>query len=393
MIDHIRKTALSILAILSFIICSGQKGNDKVIMYEGVPYEVDWSAFLKNPGRITALSSIATGISYISLKTPPGEPLGQISRVIFMKDNILIADATKAIFVFDRIGNFIRKISHVGRGPGEYMFIDGLTIDGLNNQIVVGGITKLIFYDMQGNFVKDVPVAGERFGETVWIGKDLYVLKLNNIKREGDTSAMSTIVVNSMGDLVTRHRYYVKEKTTFILPPSGRLVKYGDGILVTEPFNDTIYMVTGNGNRIPYIINNYGTYRASREYAEGASTAKDTKYILQPQTAIFPGYAYVSFWYKGSRNFGLWDLKNRKAMIFPTTELNIGVKDDIDNGPPFLNPRDFSSGIFIDIIEPVNLLKDNSIVARKGSALETLMKNMKIDDNPVIRIINMKPKI
>lgn len=48
-------------------------------------------------------------------------------------ENVYLVDNNNEIFIFNREGDFVKKISRIGRGPGEYLGIDGLIFDKHNN--------------------------------------------------------------------------------------------------------------------------------------------------------------------------------------------------------------------------------------------------------------------
>lgn len=58
----------------------------------------------------------------------------------------------------------------------------------------------------------------------------------------------------------------------------------------------------------------------------------------------------------------------------------------------FKYPRDCRDQL-IDIVEPAKLLTDSSLKPRQGSQLAEIMKDLKIDDNPVIRILKTRTDI
>jgi hypothetical protein len=111
------------IGLLAMVLLSGYKTTsekDNVPRPPDIPYHINWPDFLNRPQKITRLSSIASSISYIKLVTPDSVKIGMIRRLSLTKDNIFIVDQTSSIFIFDSEGKFKNKISHVGRGPGEY---------------------------------------------------------------------------------------------------------------------------------------------------------------------------------------------------------------------------------------------------------------------------------
>jgi len=387
------KRSAAVLIVALLISASVQKGNDNPIPNQEPPFKIKLSSFLTKPGEIK-LSQMVENISYISLKTPEETPMDMVRNVYVKKKNIFVIDRSYSIFIFDKSGKFIRKINHAGRGPGEYSLLL-FTYNEDKELIVIGTRGKVLFYDMNDKLINSINI-NELFSSIEWLSNDLYVLKMINFRQEGDPSAMSTIVLNGNGEVITQHKYYVTEKPNesvkgFEVP---RLFKCNEGVLVSEQYNDTTYLITKDCNRIPYLIFDYGEYKASRHEIEGPppiSVKGDMKHVLHVQTALCSKYVYIQFWYKGVQYFGIWDLLNKKAMKFPFEENFAGIEDDLDNGIPFVLPYDFN-GTLLDLIYPQKLMQSTN-KPRKGSDLEALSEVTRIDDNPIIRIFTVKQKI
>lgn len=63
------------------------------------------------------------------------------------------------VLLFDRKGKFIHKIGKKGQGPGEYASLTDIAVDEEENRIYLGG-HKLICYDFEGNYMKQVSIPG-----------------------------------------------------------------------------------------------------------------------------------------------------------------------------------------------------------------------------------------
>lgn len=393
--SNLLKYILLLILVFSVSSCSNKSASENTNNKADIPYVINWPEFLKGENKIKGLSDIADKIEYIRITTPEGVVLGSIRKIAFTKDKIFLLDQSYTIFVFDFEGKFISKFNRVGAGPGEYKYITGFTVDEENNRIAVVSSNKALFYDTNGNFIKEIGV--KDYPQSIlWLGEDLYVLKIEKAQREIDSATFSALVINYMGDIVGRHRYLANEEQpkSAKIAWGGRLALTTEGVLVSDPYNDTTYLVQKNGNSIPFIINSLDSYRAPREYLQGPdfSFKENTSYILMPQFYLFPGYAFVHFSYKNRVYTGIWDLANKKALSFPVIDSNNGIKDDIDNGLSFLYPRECRD-MLADIVEPAILLKNNTIKPKPGSQLEAIMKDLKVDDNPIIRILTTKSSI
>lgn len=97
----------------------------------------------------------AYDVDYILLD-PKDVIIGKIDKIEFFEDRLFILDEkSAAIYIFNRTGQFIRKICNKGRGPGEYLYLNDFSIDRANGLIVVGANFKIQYYDLDGNFISE----------------------------------------------------------------------------------------------------------------------------------------------------------------------------------------------------------------------------------------------
>ena len=84
---------------------------------EGI--EVDLTALDHNVESTIGLDSL----TYIPLETTDESLLESISKVIFKNNKFYVLDShqgNQGLFVFSETGEFLRKVSGPGAGPGEY---------------------------------------------------------------------------------------------------------------------------------------------------------------------------------------------------------------------------------------------------------------------------------
>ena len=103
------------------------------------------------------LSEIADQVDMIQLETNDDTFLNDIRQVELFDDYLLVKDVQPELFVFDRQGNFIRKIGKSGQGPGEYNNCTRFTLDYLNKRILLKTNVGIMVYDIQGNFLEKYP--------------------------------------------------------------------------------------------------------------------------------------------------------------------------------------------------------------------------------------------
>jgi hypothetical protein len=103
--------------------------------------------------------------------------MSYIGEVIIANDNLFVSDIGN-LFVFNKEGKFIRAIGSRGQGPGEYDHIQNVAIDAQNSRLFVISSPgrKIISYDLNGNFLKEIVVTWGEPEDINYINKELWLL-------------------------------------------------------------------------------------------------------------------------------------------------------------------------------------------------------------------------
>jgi hypothetical protein len=83
--------------------------------------------------------------------------MGDVQRVIAYKDKLIILDHFSGIFVVSyATGKVEACIKRLGGGPGEWRLIRDIAVDEqAENILAFNDYQKLLFFDLQGNFIKE----------------------------------------------------------------------------------------------------------------------------------------------------------------------------------------------------------------------------------------------
>ena len=104
-------------------------------------------------------SLFVDSIRYIPLEATDECLIGKIKDVYIGRERVFVLDAkTQTVWMFDRNGHYLNKLSRRGEGPGEYVNMQQFEVDEKNRQLILLDIwtNKLLFYDWEGTFLKDV---------------------------------------------------------------------------------------------------------------------------------------------------------------------------------------------------------------------------------------------
>ena len=204
--------------------------------------------------RKSSVDSIVEKIDYVKLSKTGDVLIGQVTDLLFTPDHIIVGDArqAKAVFIFDRAGNSQAVISRLGRGPQEYQDVSTifLTPDQQTIGIVDNSMKKLLYFDLQGNFIKkqDLPFScnGIEYldDKTMMLASDGWADKSpalesypnkNDLLFFTDTTLQiqSSAIANPFDVNIFNHVAFHKKR-------------FDDRIYVGKGFGDTIYQVTAD---------------------------------------------------------------------------------------------------------------------------------------------------
>jgi hypothetical protein len=115
----------------------------------------------QNSEQSIALSSIFNGVEPIVLETTDESLIGEVSKLEVSDDYLFVLDnsISRKLFVFDKIGKFVKTIGDQGRGPGEYDYLSDFTIDREHRFVYILdiGLQKINKYDIDsGGFISSI---------------------------------------------------------------------------------------------------------------------------------------------------------------------------------------------------------------------------------------------
>ena len=101
-------------------------------------------------------SEIIKEIKVIPLETKDSCLISEINILRYTDNKFFILDSQQGIiFIFDKTGKFLSKISHRGTGPEEYINLFSFDVDTATHSVCLFSAYRgLMYYDYQGNFLK-----------------------------------------------------------------------------------------------------------------------------------------------------------------------------------------------------------------------------------------------
>ena len=149
LIYHVKAYIIFFLLPILFVGCKSIEDFE-----ETAKYIID----LSDKNNVQPDSSLFESVEYIPLELTPQSVIGEIHKILSVKNNFYILDRqfAKAIVVFDSKGKFKFAIRSNGNGPGEYLYVYDFDIDSKGNIYVLDlGLKKVIKYNDKGYFQQE----------------------------------------------------------------------------------------------------------------------------------------------------------------------------------------------------------------------------------------------
>ncbi|MFZ0282209.1 MAG: 6-bladed beta-propeller [Bacteroidales bacterium] len=355
-----------IVLIIGITILSSCKNSgssqDKSINIKSVslPYRIDIEKNIDNIKPVL-ISSIGRALEYIPLETSPNCLLKRITQIDFSDSYIFVCDFYK-LLQFDREGKFIRQIGAIGRGPGEYIYVSGYCIDEKKNKvyIIAWGINSVLEFDFNGVFIRSFNISFPSF-QLLKTDTNSFSFVIINSSETND-SENRIIITDSMGvpqiKIKNHNRFYSKPGLMATKIP---MYYFKDTIRILESRVDTLNTFE-NAKHKPYAIFSFGQVKMepdikipfqNPERDEVTNRIKEKLWIWT--ISENDKYIFLKF------NLGISD--SSKFCIFnkqseETTFLEQhGFKNDLDGGITFWPKYVYNDTVLVDYEDAFNILK------------------------------------
>jgi len=331
---------------------------------------------------------VVKDIEFVPLEMTDESIVGGVSGIKFYKNYMIFYDyQTKSIFIFDDKGKYIRKISRVGRGPGEYNDINDFCVHPKTGMITIATDSrKIITYSFDLKEFKeynDVPYAVgiEQFNNGYYA--------ITSTQKEANLYILDANMKIVHKGLANPFQY------TSVLGKS--FTKFGDTILCRLPtdYNDTIYQITPNSFR-PWRVPDFEVHpdysnptkynEPDPQFGHRYNCPDMQMYGAYSETRKFITYGIT---YPGGNVNGvlivLYSKKNKTAKILSIIENKPFDLSIFYTGVPDNKGR-FVTSIDANFILDCKITKDDPITSR----IKELKKQLNEESNPIITFITYK---
>lgn len=365
-----------------------------------------------------SLSSIAKTVEYIPLKTEGNTLIGQI-REIFVSDDTIIVQGYDYCKTFDKKGRFLFNIGRVGKGPGEYLYINAFSVNQERHQIYITCNGKITIFTYKGEHVQTINIPFETWSKSEFIKDGIFCHKELIFKA---TELNKLYFFNTYGEILDSfgNRQPYERKLEFLFVPEQPQLYHGcDFMFFRDGFNDTIYKIDPDLKISPIYRINFGKYKLPLDAIKNIVDVRENPFqdyiflndILENRTFLFMNFdfgkhypsenakeEYVSVFGQDikTRNSIVTAIYNKKKFVFTLLygEKVFGFINDIDGGlsfwPAYIDHHNNAMYAWIDAFEFVHMLSEKQnrgytyIDSAANVKLKQLTQSLKEFDNPII---------
>ncbi|MDD4569688.1 MAG: 6-bladed beta-propeller [Tepidanaerobacteraceae bacterium] len=374
------KYIIIVLVLITLNSCNSSTSNMNIIE------RIDFGGIQKIKS-----SRIVSELKFIKLETNSESRFGNIDQIKFHEGNIYILDTylTKSVFVFTKNGVFLRKLSKIGKGPGEYLSPSCFDFDDKKN--------LLLLYDRQQNKLMRYSISDLSYVDHINLPLETPTSFTYNEKenlyyyyyplRKANSHV---IIANEKGE---------KIKNVIKPEPSGKILhgcqcnfyKNNNEVCIFPYFSNKIFSLTKDTIHIKYelqfgpnkmpetelFIKNSNSGDIMKEMMEG--TEPRIRMLIPYESASM---LIVKYYMKKEVFIGIWDKINNQSLNIKSSE----VIDDLGIGGKFPLPIGIFDNKYVGQINVYETNKDKI----NNQKLKEIIHNAVDEDNPILVLYDFK---
>jgi len=324
----------------------------------------------------------------VVLETNESSLIQSLNRIIVHNEKIILLNNHMEVLVFDiKTGNFLSKIKRVGNGLGEYSKIIDIAFDNNSNQIIVYSDNgKVLFFNIDCNYIKDFKIGNELFESLVF--KDGFLYFYNPLS----TSRDLLIHIFDINKMEWTQQIGIKD-VNFNVKLNGVPIVKSKSIWFANPLENYLSKVGENKIIYPYRIN-VNNFADKDKMIELQKNQQEFFKEINQNNIV---YAFTSI--KETSNF-LYLKSNLHSLIWINKKTNkvewINNIDDTRFG--FANLKYFSHDCNDDkvlfLFEPYNLNDKkttiNKLLQGMNQKKSVKFSDFKEDANPILLFYSEK---
>lgn len=359
----------SLSFFLSFLIsCSGNSSIEQAEV--GSAKIIDVNNATQYNGN---LNPLIEDLYFIVLDTIPEALYVEASKLIFVQDKIVVLDSrSQKVVVFKEDGKLLFAINEKGGGPGEYEELYSMAYDYANNQLILGARGKFLWFDMQGDFVREVKSSYPYFNDMAYVGSSQFAIYMDLFGVFED-EAKRSLVLDSKAKRVAAYQPFNKAARTENSTGMYSHFSSSKAPLAVGVYSYDVWKFDSEGAEIAYRFD-FGTNAMPNDFvdtyiADPSLSSERVREITAEKGywsiyggAIQETKEYIYFLYSNRKEYrtGLYDKKSGSVLTMNSTVKN----DRGDKGYiPLLAAKgeylvsQYSPKVLIGLLDSENLTK------------------------------------
>jgi 6-bladed beta-propeller len=334
---------------------------------------------------------LGSKLEYIVIESRPDCMLDGINKLVLCDSFIFVSDSRK-LLNFYRDGKFNEQIGSVGRGPGEYRFVGDFYIDNSDKKIYILDGRDVHIYDYQGNYRKSLTldfVACQMILEdnNTFIFHDLnFYINVTNpmFQPNFPDTTYSIHITDSTGKNLIKIKHNDRQgNEPYINITTSPLYSQNGSITFLETGIDTAYHLH-KLKREHYAVFNLGERKMDPHLVDKekyGEEVQDKHWIASLTENI--DFFFIDL-YQGisdAKNYCLVNKQTGEATLIS----DLGLKNDLDDGPDFWPKQVSKDSILVSYIEAYKFLRLTKVDSQEK--IEEIRLKLTENSNPVIILL------
>jgi len=333
------------------------------------------------------LEDYAHDFEFISLETIKESLIGIPVQVQIFNTRIFVRDHANRVFIFDRKGNFISKLTPMGKGPGEFLHVQqGFVFFEERGRICVYDDMqrKVLLFDSDGRFIheKRLDYSVEAICD---LNQNTLLLFSDSRYNKGNPHSvsyfdLSTLQIVDQVEVVAQ--FQAKEALIYVNP--GISSNNGQGLL-RIPFCDTIFKITVD-DCFPYIGFNLGSYKIPKTLFTNLDKLKSQSSNYSEFSLPHEMENYLMFRVR-DRGRHLFVIYNKLTDVWKVSNYQANGKAGLTfskDNPTIIDFNGCKNECFFSIIEATDFIKNYQKEYPQSTA------ELEEEDNPIVFIARLK---
>jgi len=191
----------------------------------------------------------------VRLETKDNNIIGNVSKLFVLDSVLIVVDQYQAnnIYVFNRDGNYLNKISGVGNGPHEYLVLTDVAVYDNNVYIKDNMKRRIMVFDVDGTFIETKKLNFQS-EDMACFDEGMFSFSVNyKYYNERETFGGASLLVTDKKLKPIYHFGEASRDDEFSYSPTNTFFKSGEGeLLYYQLCNPFIYSIAKDSVKAKY---------------------------------------------------------------------------------------------------------------------------------------------